>query len=348
MANEFDIFAPLDGPAPVTFGSTVPPASKVPTTYRPQTPYADTIQKWAQQYGVDPNLMMRIAKVESGFDPRNRTGSYKGLFQLSDSEFNKFGGGNIWNPEDNARAAAAKLANETATFKAKYDRAPSPTEIYMLHQQGEGGLDAHLRNPDAPAWQNMLSTAEGRQKGPGWSQKAIWGNVPTQDQTAFGNVQNLTSRQYLDLWGKKIEGRDGSWGSPAGPAFAKTLGTGDPSQMVGTLTPSYLDASMSGTGAFVPPSQRPGSSVEALQDATPQSSADALQALADASTNTKPTSGLLDVAKALNGGGEEWAGPFKPINELNLLKQPDLARLTPGLARARAAALRGVLFKGEA
>jgi hypothetical protein len=31
--------------------------------------------------------MMSIAKVESNFNPRTRTGSYKGLFQLSDYEF---------------------------------------------------------------------------------------------------------------------------------------------------------------------------------------------------------------------------------------------------------------------
>ena len=32
-------------------------------------------------------MMMSIAKVESDFNPRARTGSYKGLFQLSDYEF---------------------------------------------------------------------------------------------------------------------------------------------------------------------------------------------------------------------------------------------------------------------
>ena len=51
-------------------------------------------------------MMMSIAKVESDFDPRVRTGSYKGLFQLSDYEFQKYGDGSIWDARDNARAAA--------------------------------------------------------------------------------------------------------------------------------------------------------------------------------------------------------------------------------------------------
>ena len=43
---------------------------------------------------------------KSNFNPRARTGSYKGLFQLSDYEFEKYGDGSIWDARDNARAAA--------------------------------------------------------------------------------------------------------------------------------------------------------------------------------------------------------------------------------------------------
>lgn len=327
------------------------------TRYQSTSPYADTIQKWAQQYGVDPNLMMRIGKIESGLDPRNRTGTYKGLFQLSDSEFNKYGGGNIWNADDNARAAAAKIAAESRSFRTKYDRDPSPTEIYMLHQQGEGGLDAHLRNPDAPAWQNMFSTAEGRQKGPSWSRQAIWGNVPGQDKAAFeGGVGNLTSRQFLDMWGQKVEGQSGSWGGPGVPGFAKTLGGPDPTQAMGTLSPGSSDSRFSpvaSASGFVPPTQAPGSTSEVISEAQPKSQADLLTALADAQTDKPKTQGILDAIGGITTpalGGDEWAGVFKPIEALNLIKNSpaDIAHITPGLARARAAALRGSLFKEQA
>ncbi len=48
--------------------------------------------------------MKAVAKVEFGFDPKQRTGSYIGLFQLSKYEFGKFGSGDILNPRDNAVA----------------------------------------------------------------------------------------------------------------------------------------------------------------------------------------------------------------------------------------------------
>ena len=37
----------------------------------------------------------RLPGIESGFDPKQHTGSYIGLFQLSKYEFNKFGSGQI-------------------------------------------------------------------------------------------------------------------------------------------------------------------------------------------------------------------------------------------------------------
>jgi Transglycosylase SLT domain len=49
----------------------------------------DEIQEAASLYGLDLAMMMSIAKVESDFNPRVRTGSYKGLFQLSDYEFKR-------------------------------------------------------------------------------------------------------------------------------------------------------------------------------------------------------------------------------------------------------------------
>ena len=42
----------------------------------------DEIREAASLYGLDLAMMMSIANVESDFNPRVRTGSYKGLFQL--------------------------------------------------------------------------------------------------------------------------------------------------------------------------------------------------------------------------------------------------------------------------
>ncbi len=156
---------------------------------------SDLLARTAAEYGLDPKTFTRIAQIESGGNPNAVTGSYRGLFQLRDGSFD---------PMENARAAGAKLAEESRAFAAQYGRPPAPYELYMVHQQGAGGYAAHAANPDAPAWQNMGGTAEGRQKGPGWARQAIWGNVPTQFRAQFGDVNNITSRQFLDMWRRKF------------------------------------------------------------------------------------------------------------------------------------------------
>jgi hypothetical protein len=95
----------------------------------------------------------------------------------------------------------------------------TPAEQYLVHQQGVGGATAHLSNPDQPAWQSMLSTGEGRQKGEGWARKAIWGNVPDQYKAQFGSVDNITSGQFADMWRDRF-GRASGGGEPSTPTAA--------------------------------------------------------------------------------------------------------------------------------
>src|ERR1700736_6635713 len=66
----------------------------------------EEIKRASDAFGLDFTFMKAVAKVESGFDPKQRTGSYIGLFQLSKYEFSKFGSGDILDSRDNAVAAA--------------------------------------------------------------------------------------------------------------------------------------------------------------------------------------------------------------------------------------------------
>src|SRR5262249_18457088 len=66
----------------------------------------EEIKRASEAFGLDFNFMKAIARIESGFNPKQRTGSYIGLFQLSKYEFNEFGSGQILDPRDNAVAAA--------------------------------------------------------------------------------------------------------------------------------------------------------------------------------------------------------------------------------------------------
>src|SRR5205814_396469 len=50
----------------------------------------EEIKRASDAFGLDFNFMKAVARIESGFDPKQHTGSYIGLFQLSKYEFNKF------------------------------------------------------------------------------------------------------------------------------------------------------------------------------------------------------------------------------------------------------------------
>jgi hypothetical protein len=70
----------------------------------------EEIKRVSEAFELDFALMKAIAKIESDFDPRQRTGSYIGLFQLSRHEFAKYGSGSITDPRDNAvRAGSGNL-----------------------------------------------------------------------------------------------------------------------------------------------------------------------------------------------------------------------------------------------
>jgi hypothetical protein len=196
------------------------------------------IARAAVKYGVDPQMLMRFAQIESGMRPNARTGSYKGLLQLSDEEFRKAGGqGSIYDVEANANAGAAKLKREMGQFKAKHGRDPAPSDLYMVHQQGEAGYGAHMAKPDGVAWQNVrpyytdeAARAKGFRDGDAYAKAAIWGNVPDQFKAQYGSVDNMTSKQFTDMWAAKVN--DGKF---------------DPGTMVASAQPSTGSASGSST-----------------------------------------------------------------------------------------------------
>jgi hypothetical protein len=173
------------------------------------------IETYAKQHGLDPQMVRTFVHIESGGQPTARTGQYKGLLQLSDSEFKKYGGGDIYSVDDNLRAGIAKLRAESDAFTKRTGRPAAANDLYMIHQQGEGGSAAHFANPDKPAWENMYSTREGREKGPGWAKLAIWGNVPDDLKAKYGSVENMTSRDFTDMWANKVASFGG--GQPAAP-----------------------------------------------------------------------------------------------------------------------------------
>jgi hypothetical protein len=164
----------------------------------------EEIRRAALLYGIDLPMMLSIAKVESDFNSRVRTGSYKGLFQLSDFEFEKYGDGSIWDARDNARAAAHMFLVQAEKFKSALGHFPDYAERYMVHQQGIEGAIEHYEHPERVAWQSMCATSEGLLKGEHWCKRCIWGNLLPQWKHFFGGVEKISSGDFVNVWTGRI------------------------------------------------------------------------------------------------------------------------------------------------
>jgi hypothetical protein len=163
------------------------------------------IERAAVLFDVDVRMMKSFAEIESDYNPKARTGSYKCLFQLSDWEFAKYWKGDIYDIRDCSIAAARKFATEAAQFEKDIGREATAAELYCIHQQGYQGCAFHYAAPEQLAWKNMYLTSEGQEKGEKWARKAIWGNVPSDLKNKIkGGVEALTSGQFIALWTERV------------------------------------------------------------------------------------------------------------------------------------------------
>src|SRR4029450_9665499 len=180
-------------------GSELPPAEKpadIVLSSLKDTPVGtpvEEIKRASDAFGLDFNFMKAVARIESGFDPKQRTGSYIGLFQLSKYEFNKFGSGQIRDPRDNAVAAAYKVITEGILFEWMTHKKPTLSDLYLIHQQGWEGAAEHINQPDRIAWKSMCATSEGKEKGEKWCKRAIWRNTLPALKKAWKSVDKGTS-----------------------------------------------------------------------------------------------------------------------------------------------------------
>ncbi len=74
----------------------------------------------ANEFGADPNQLLRIAKCESGLNPRASNGTHFGLFQFNPITYTAYApragaGSDYWNATNNARTAAYMIAHGQAS-----------------------------------------------------------------------------------------------------------------------------------------------------------------------------------------------------------------------------------------
>jgi hypothetical protein len=190
--------------------SEVPPETKPADTVlksledTPRGTPVEEIKRVAEAFGLDFNFMKAVAKVESDFNPKERTGSYIGLFQLSKAEFQQYGSGDILDPRDNAVAAAYKFLTEDILFEISTHKKPTLNDIYLIHQQGWQGAAEHVSHSDRLAWKSMCATDEGRAKGEKWCKRAIWGNTLPAIKHIWKTVNNVTSGAFVSMWQQRV------------------------------------------------------------------------------------------------------------------------------------------------
>ena len=136
--------------------------------------------------------------------PKQRTGSYIGLFQLSKYEFKRYGSGNITDPRDNAVAGVYKFATEALLFEFGTGKKPTFSDLYLIHQQGWQGAAEHVAHPKRIAWRSMCATEEGKEKGERWCKRAIWGNTLPAIKQAWKSVDKLTSAAFVGMWQQRV------------------------------------------------------------------------------------------------------------------------------------------------
>ncbi len=190
--------------------SEVPPETKPADTVlksledTPRGTTVEEIKRVADAFGLDFNFMKAVAKVESDFNPKQRTGSYIGLFQLSNAEFQQYGSGDILDSRDNAVAAAYKFLTEDILFEITTHKKPTLNDIYLIHQQGWQGAAEHVSHSDRVAWKSMCATDEGRAKGEKWCKRAIWGNTLPAIKHIWKTVNNVTSGAFVAMWQQRV------------------------------------------------------------------------------------------------------------------------------------------------
>ena len=165
----------------------------------------EEIKRASDAFGLDFSFMRTVAKIESDFNPKQRTGLYIGLFQLSKSEFAKYGSGEITSARDNAIAAAYKFTTEATLFESDTHQKPSFSDLYLIHQQGWQGAAEHVSRPDRIAWKLMCATEEGREKGEKWCKRAIWLNTLPTVKHIWKSVNNLTSGAFVAMWRERVD-----------------------------------------------------------------------------------------------------------------------------------------------
>lgn len=172
-----------------------------------RVPVDDQIVTAAQARGVDPALAVRIRQLENHTGSATarpiragrRLSSAHGVFQITDGTWRGLGGGNRNDINRQVELGVENIARERDGLRSALGRDPEPWQVYLAHQQGQGGARALLGNPDGDAVGVLTPVLERGNPGKGamLARKAIVDN---------GGRIGMSAGEFAGIWRQKFGG----------------------------------------------------------------------------------------------------------------------------------------------
>jgi hypothetical protein len=188
------------------------------------------IREKAAAYGVDPDTLTQIGRVESGLDPNsaNPGSSARGLFQQTTANWKQYGNGaDPLDPAANADAGARFMASNQKMLTAS-GIPPTPGALYLSHFAGPSGAMKVLKADPTASAADLLGPAAAK---------------------ANPFIANMSAGD-LQAWADHKMG-----GAPAGgaPAAAATTQAASAAPVAGGAAPLDLSSNVSAPDSALSP-----------------------------------------------------------------------------------------------
>lgn len=191
-------------------------------------PVGKIVADKANQYGVDPAVLLGIGYIESGLNPNAKapTSSAGGIFQFIDGTAAQYGLSNKFDADANADAGARFTKDNINRLSRTLGRNPSPGEIYLAHFSGVGTAEKMGRVSDDTPASSVFSAG------------AIKANRSILEGKSVGQVRAWADRKMADAMSKATGGTYTPAAATAGqqqiPDWAKDISPEDRDRIMKT------------------------------------------------------------------------------------------------------------------
>lgn len=128
-------------------------AAKLPAGADALAQYREQFRQIEKEYNLPEGSLDAFAEIESGSgrNLRAKTSSARGPFQFTKATAQRFGLTDPMDPIASAIATAQYMKQNRELFVKQFGREPTGEDLYLMHQQGEGGGPKLLAQPGARA-----------------------------------------------------------------------------------------------------------------------------------------------------------------------------------------------------